>query len=132
MALRYVNRSLVVGEQVLHQGRFRWLFTLAMWIWMIPPFTPVGLVMLIWKRSTEIAITNRRLIYKRGWIARKTDEINLGRLEEVNLQQGIFGRIFGYGRVVCHGVGSGQVRLPVIGRPVAFRRAIQEAQALKD
>ena len=33
-----------------------------------------------------MAITNRRFIYKRGWIARKTEEMSLHRIEEVNLR----------------------------------------------
>jgi Bacterial PH domain len=78
--------------------------------------------------STEIAVTSRRLVYKRGWIARHTDEIALNRLEEVNLRQSILGRIFDYGALRLAGTGIGQIELPNIEGPVAFRRALLTAQ----
>ena len=81
------------------------------------------------KWTTEIAITNQRLIYKSGWIARKVEEVSIHRLEEVNFKQGVLGRIFGYGVLVCHGVGSGAIKLPTIGDPIRFRKAIEEARA---
>ena len=126
--MSYIKQSLVTGERVVYRGHFHWSYKLAavFWLCLILP----GLIMLIHIWSTEIAVTNRRLIYKRGWISRRTDEINLNRIEEVNLRQGVLGRLLGYGKVVCKGTGAGDIELPVIGGPMAFKRALQEAQAL--
>ena len=123
----YVSKSLVTGEHIVYEGRFHWSYKLSALVWLV--LILPGLIMLIYMWSTEIAITNRRLIYKRGWIARRTDEINLNRIEEVNLKQGLLGRVLGYGKVVCKGTGSGDIDLPVIGAPMQFKRALQEAQA---
>ena len=142
--MSYVTQSLIQGERIVIQGKFHWSYSLTAWINVVVGvvvgaalifplvLTLIGLVMLVRKWTTEIAVTNRRLIYKRGWIARKTDEINLNRIEEINLKQGIGGRIFGYGTLVCFGTGSGDIEIPSIGSPLTFRKAIQEAQVRLD
>ena len=119
----YVEKTLGAAERILYKGKFHWLERLAAWILF---FIPIFLIR-IW--TTEIVITNQRLIYKRGWIFRKTDEININRLEETNLRQGIVGRIFGYGKLTFSGVGVGNIELPIIAKPLDFRKALIEAQA---
>lgn len=86
--------------------------------------------MMIVKATTEIAITNKRLVYKRGLVARYVGEISIDRIEGVNVIQGVFGRIFDYGRVMVHGTGVGEVILPPIAQPVDFRKAIEKARTL--
>ena len=85
--------------------------------------------MLIRKATVELVITNRRIIYKKGWIARKTEEMSLRRIEEVNVKQGIGGRIFNYGKVRISGTGSGKINFPTVAQPLSFKKSIQEAQA---
>ncbi|MCB9964883.1 MAG: PH domain-containing protein [Rhodospirillales bacterium] len=84
--------------------------------------------MMIVKITTEIAVTNSRLIYKRGLVARYVGEIAIDRIEGVNFLQGIMGRLLNYGRVVVRGMGVGEVVLPPIADPVKFRRAIEKAK----
>ena len=78
--------------------------------------------------ATEIAVTNRRIIYKRGRLSRKTEEINLRRMEEINLQQGIPGRIPGYGKIRINGTGGNAILLPAIASPMRFKQELQEAR----
>lgn len=80
------------------------------------------------KATTEIAITNARLIYKRGLVARYVGEMSIDRIEGVNVLQGVMGRIFGYGRVMVRGMGVGEVILPPLENPIAFRKAIERAR----
>lgn len=84
--------------------------------------------MMVTKASTEIAITNTRLIFKRGLVARYVGEMSIDRIEGVNVLQSVWGRIFGYGRVMVRGMGVGEVILPNISNPIAFRRAIEKAR----
>lgn len=86
--------------------------------------------MMIIKMTTEIAITNKRLIYKRGLVARYVGEINIDRIEGVNVLQGIFGRIFNYGRIMVRGMGVGEIVLPPIEDPLKFRKAIEKARTV--
>ena len=90
---------------------------MALWfpvLWLIVALIALGTF--IRRRTIEIAITNQRLIYRHGWIARKTEEADLRRIAEIDLEQRSMGRIFGFGKVLCRGVGSGGVNLPPIDR----------------
>ena len=121
----YVSRSLAPGEQIVFEGQYYWLKRLLFLFFFWWPGT--------WGAwGMELVVTNRRLIYKRGLIAVKTEELSLQRIEEINVRQSILGRIFGYGEVVCHGTGGGQIATPSIASPGAFRRALQEAQARRE
>lgn len=84
--------------------------------------------MMIIKATTEIGITDIRLIYKRGLVARAVGEINIDRVEGVNVLQGVMGRLFGYGRVMVRGMGVGEVILPPIAQPIRFKKAIEHAR----
>lgn len=86
--------------------------------------------MMIIKATTEIAITNRRLVYKRGLIARYVGEMNIDRIEGINVLQGFWGRIFNYGRIMVRGMGVGEVILPPIEAPILFRKAIEKARTV--
>ena len=125
--MSYVTKSLVTGEHIIYAAHFHWTVKLAALCAI--PLAGFGIIWIIRLWSTDIVVTNRRLIYKRGWIARKTEEMSLRRLEEVNLRQGILGRLFGYGRVLCQGTGGSDIMLPILGSPMHFKKALQEAQA---
>lgn len=84
--------------------------------------------MMIIKATTEIGVTDIRLVYKRGLVARAVGEINIDRVEGVNVLQGILGRLFGYGRVMVRGMGVGEVVLPPIAQPIRFKKAIEKAR----
>lgn len=88
----------------------------------------VWLAPMIRKWTTEIAVTNQRFVYKRGLISRATEEVSLNKIEEVNLRQSFWGRVFGYGRLTIRGSGVGVIELPELDEPVKLRRAIMEAK----
>ncbi|MDD9899929.1 MAG: PH domain-containing protein [Alphaproteobacteria bacterium] len=86
--------------------------------------------MMVVKATTEIAVTNERIVYKKGLIARHVGELNIDRIEGVSVQQGVLGRMLGYGRVMIRGMGVGEVVLPPIETPIEFRRAVNEAKSI--
>lgn len=88
--------------------------------------------MMIVKATTEIAITDSRLIYKRGLIARTVGELNIDRIEGVSVIQSMFGRIFGYGRLIIRGMGVGEILLPPIEDPVGLQKKIYEARSQQE
>jgi len=85
---------------------------------------------MVHKATTEIAITDTRLIYKTGVVARNVGEMSIDRIEGVNVLQSILGRVFGYGRLAVRGMGIGEVVLPPIENPLAFRQAIEKARSV--
>jgi uncharacterized membrane protein YdbT with pleckstrin-like domain len=88
----------------------------------------IGLVLLLvaWIRrsATEIVVTDRRVIFKRGLLSRFTMEMNVSKIETVDVEQGLAGRIWGYGTVLIRGTGSSFEPLVGIGAPIAIRNAI--------
>src|SRR5436190_23623621 len=68
---------------------------------------------------TEIAVTNRRVIYKRGFISRSTAEMHMDKIESVKIDQSILGRILDYGKVTVLGTGTGTESLGQIDEPIA-------------
>ncbi len=148
---RYVQKVLQPGETVILETKVHWLIYLpALFclllavaggvIYVIEPaekilvYGPIGLGLLLgvpnvigaWltRRTTEIAVTDRRMIYKRGFIRRHTIEMNMEKVESVDVTQSILGRIFDYGDVLVRGTGHGLEPLRMIEKPLAFRSAI--------
>ncbi|MFK7839223.1 MAG: PH domain-containing protein [Bdellovibrionales bacterium] len=87
-------------------------------------------IKMVHKATTEIAITDTRLIYKTGVVARNVGEMSIDRIEGVNVLQSVLGRIFNYGRLAIRGMGIGEVILPPIEDPIAFRQAIERARSV--
>ena len=78
--------------------------------------------------STELAVTNKRVVAKTGFIKRSTIELNLSKVESIQVHQGLFGRILNYGSLVVSGAGNPQAPIPNIADPMSFRRLATEAQ----
>ncbi len=80
----------------------------------------------VWFRrwTTEIAVTDRRIIYKTGFIRRDTREMNIHRVETVNVDQSILGRILDYGTLTVRGTGAGIENVDSVADPLRVRSAI--------
>jgi uncharacterized membrane protein YdbT with pleckstrin-like domain len=76
------------------------------------------------RASTELAVTDQRVIYKSGVFARHTLEMNRSKVESVDVDQSILGRVFGYGTVVLRGTGGSSEPMDRISDPLAFRSHI--------
>lgn len=86
----------------------------------------VFLVVQAWfqRWTTETDVTSLRVIHKKGFIKRRTFEISLDKVESVDVDQSIAGRIFGWGDVTIRGVGEGVERIKMIASPLQFRNHI--------
>ena len=74
---------------------------------------------------TEFAVTNRRVISKRGFIWRKTEEMNMDKVETVDINQTILGRLLGYGSIRITGTGgTNNIEVSRIAAPFTLRKAI--------
>lgn len=82
------------------------------------------LVALIERSCTELVITNLRVIAKLGFIRRRTWEINASKVEGVEVEQSILGRVLDYGMVTVKGTGGGIAPIRNIDDPVAFRAKV--------
>jgi uncharacterized membrane protein YdbT with pleckstrin-like domain len=130
MMASFVENSLIPGEKIEAQATITWLsqfwyFVFALVLVMTVIFPILFIVLAIINvTSTELAVTNKKVIGKAGFIRRVSIDLPLEKLESVNIDQGIIGRILGYGRVSIRGIGGNNVSIPFIKKPMDFRRVI--------
>lgn len=151
--MAYYTKVLQPDERVLAVGHVHWsihrhallllLAALALLVgsfWVPQPDGPTGVRILaagiavislltflatsIRRRSTEIVVTDRRVIYKRGILSRHTVEMNVSKIEAVDVEQSLAARLLGYGTINIHGTGADIEPLQRIDRPLAIRSAI--------
>ena len=133
-ALSYVDKTLGPGEQVIYRARFPWVYTLGSWMallllwWLLLLGVFMFIERTVRRATTEIVVTNRRFVVKTGFIARKTQEVSLEKIEEIKLTQSFWGRLFGYGSFDIRGTGVGNIQLPSVDEPLELRRAINTAR----
>jgi uncharacterized membrane protein YdbT with pleckstrin-like domain len=128
----YIDDSLIEGETLLHRAHVSWWSQLPMvLLGVVTLVVGVGLVFLaiawIRVRSTEIAITTRRVIAKSGFIKRHTVEINLDKVEALKVEQGVWGRMLNFGSIFISGAGTSVAPIHDIADPLVFRRKFMEA-----
>ncbi len=102
------------------------------WWFVLSAFVTGAIILLnhliiLW--TTEIAVTTYRFVYKRGFISRNTQEVSLNKIEEIVLQQSVWGRVFGYGKLTIRGTGVGVIDLPDVDNPIEVRRVIEQTKA---
>ena len=148
--MSYVRRILQPGERVGYISSIHWikywpgiaaalLTAVAFWFsetryltgfWRYTgyalAFVTVVLLVQQWLEwwVTEIAVTNRRVIYKKGLIRRQTSEMNMDKVESVKIDQSILGRMLDYGNVTVLGTGEGFETLRTIASPIELRNSI--------
>jgi len=150
--MKYLQRVLQPGETVVHESRLHpliflpALLLLALAIALLVAsmqFTgdvKIGLqaaaaifavfAIASWARAairratTELAVTDRRVIYKAGLLARHTLEMNRSKVESVDVDQSILGRIFGFGTIIVRGTGGSLEPIRMISDPLTFRSHI--------
>ena len=74
--------------------------------------------------TTELAVTDRRIVYKRGFIRRHSIEMNMDKVESVDVEQSVLGRIFDFGDITVRGTGTGIEPLRGIDSPLEFRNHV--------
>lgn len=130
--MSYVSLTLAPREVILARGRFHWTYSFTSWAWLfLAGWLLIGVAVFFSRQmrkwTTELVVTNRRFIYKRGFISRRTDEFNAARIHAITLEQSLLGRVLGYGTLNVRGVDIGDFGLPAIAQPIEFRKALIES-----
>lgn len=143
--MRYVESNLLNGESVLYRSKIHWIIFAAPAFWtactvllvstptMLTPLSLLtgilalffGIFAVIRYFFSEYAVTNRRILMKVGFIQRHSLELFLRKIEAIQVDQGILGRLLGYGVITVVGTGGTQNRFPDIDDPLTFRKQIQ-------
>jgi uncharacterized membrane protein YdbT with pleckstrin-like domain len=149
--MRYVRRVLQQGETIVYTTKLHWFvylrtillliicLVLAIAAWSLTDKQNASLALaiaaiifallalssalraFIQRTTTELAVTDQRVIYKTGLISRHTLEMNRAKVESVTVDQTLLGRIFGYGTVTVRGIGSALEPIRNITDPLNFR-----------
>jgi uncharacterized membrane protein YdbT with pleckstrin-like domain len=142
--MSYLDQVLQPGEKILYRTTLSWtlffpglallilailvLSVLSASIWqnillIIIVVPAIVLLARAWfKRwTTEIAVTNSRVIVKRGFIRRHTIEINMAKVESVDVDQSLIGRVFNYGNITVRGTGSTFEPIAMVDHPLRLR-----------
>ena len=139
--MSYIEQNLMNGEHIVSRAQVHWMVFLRAIVWalvgvVLALFAPFlgGLVLfgslivagiaLIERSTTELAVTNRRVIGKRGIVSRQSVEVLLNKVEGLSVDQGILGRMFGFGTIKVGGT-STAVPFGNIVSPLDFRNAVQ-------
>jgi len=152
--MRYVRRVLQPGETIVYATRLHWLIYMHTILLSIACIIlagaavstsdnqgislalgisavifallalSAGLRAFIRRVTTELAVTDHRVIYKSGLLSRHTIEMNRDKVESVDVDQSFLGRIFGYGTVIVRGTGGSLEPMRNIGDPLTFRTYI--------
>ena len=151
--MSYVERVLQPGEQIRHISSLHWI---SYWPGAAIAILAIGLYWFgearllpkVWQYSayalgivaafllarellewliTEIAVTNRRVIYKKGLVRLHTNEMNMDKVESVQVSQSILGRMLDFGTVKILGTGEGFEALRTVAGPIKLRNSIVAA-----
>ena len=129
----YVDEVLIKDETVLYRGH---LSTWSFFWWIFFGFlllAAFGLGLLLWLwawlvyRSTELAVTNKRIITKSGFIQRNTTEMFLEKVESIQVDQGVAGRLLDFGSITISGTGGDKSPVRSVSQPLEFRKAFMTA-----
>ena len=141
--MSYVEDSLTDGEELKYKTKLHWVifvdsvgaialsFLITQVNHLLAAFVlAAGVIVFIIDYldylTSEFAITNKRVIMKKGFIARMTHEIGLEKIESIDVSQSIFGRLLNYGTVFINGTGTSSQPFKEIAKPIEFKKVVQE------
>ena len=149
--MSYIEESLTTGERILYRTGLHWIVLLVPGLFggfflllgsviliggdggstgvglLIGGFGALIIALAVMVRNaTEMAVTSKRVIVKVGLLRRKTIELFLPRVESVRVEQGLLGRMLGYGNIVVIGTGGTAEPFKNVRSPLEFRRQVQQ------
>ncbi len=147
----YVRRTIQDGEEVIFCARMHWIYTLKCAAPLLGVLALFGLIFLLSgelgvllvggllavpalvyfllrmtkKWTNLVVVTNKRLIFQRGWTQRNTTDLGIDRILGHKMDEDAWGQFLGYGKFIVVGAGLGEIHLPdFLANPVGFRRAL--------
>lgn len=140
----FIEKRLLNDETIIYRAKISWkvviwpILLLILLFWISSKIHPIAVFfavifsiyfiiqVAIIIRTTEFALTNRRIIAKKGIIQRHSIEILLSKVESISVSQPLVGRIFGFGTVTVTGSGGTQEYFKSIDNPIELRKRVNE------
>jgi uncharacterized membrane protein YdbT with pleckstrin-like domain len=144
--MSYIEKNLMNGENIFYTSKLHWAVFLWPVLWFIfalmlfsggSDSAPIGVLFIliaiatsissfISYKTSEFGITNKRVIVKVGFIRRNSLEVLLNKVEGIQVNQGVLGRILGFGSITVSGTGGTKDPFHKIDAPLEFRKKVQE------
>lgn len=140
----YVNNNLMNGETVVYRAKMHWLryrWAVAWFLFAVVCVSADAPVPAVFSflfagalalgayleiATSEFVVTNKRVFLKQGIMRRRSTELLLGKIESVNVEQGILGRLFDFGTIVSSGTGGTRQGFRDIAKPLLLRQKVNE------
>lgn len=119
----YVEKNLITDEKVVYKTTYHWIIFFS-----LRSIFSLFIIPMIERATDQFAVTNKRIIIKTGLISRKIVEMNISKIETVNVRQSVIGRILGYGALEFTGTGGTKEIFVNISHPTEFKKRVQEIQ----
>lgn len=126
------SKVLLKDEQIVKKVRLNSIVLVLAWIWgisgcwllLIPTIKAISKTIRF--KTTELVVTNKRVIEKYGWLNIYCDEMSLGKIENITTKQTFWGRIFNYGDICIQGTNRNNVIFGMVKNPEIIRKEINE------
>jgi uncharacterized membrane protein YdbT with pleckstrin-like domain len=147
--MSYVDSQLLPGENVMYRSKLHWqVFLVPGFFAIILLLASIGsfgsgakgtglfllalaviliLVPFLKRANSEFAVTNKRIIVKLGFFTTRTVELLHSKVEAISVNQGLLGKMLGYGDIVVTGTGGTREEFKAVASPLELRRAVQAA-----
>jgi uncharacterized membrane protein YdbT with pleckstrin-like domain len=144
--MSFAENSLIAGEQIVYEGKLHWSVMLGPVIGGIFFGLP-GLMLLVGSagaglmsltiafifiaygmlkmKLTEMAITDKRILLKKGILGSRTIEVFLSKVEAITVDEPLLGKMLGYGTIVIRGTGGTQEPFAKVANPLEFKKRVQ-------
>ncbi len=145
----YVDSQLLPGENVLYRSKLHWqvflfpgffacILLFASIVSFFSEVKGVGLLLLVFagflilvpfikRANSEFAVTNKRIVVKLGFFTTRTVELLHSKVETISVNQGLLGKMLGFGDIVVTGSGGTREEFKAVASPLELRRAVQAA-----
>jgi uncharacterized membrane protein YdbT with pleckstrin-like domain len=124
--MSYIEQSLSAGEKIEGLFKLHWTAWIPVWLWALLVITlPIALYVFLRLKYQEQGVTNKRVVLKKGIVSRQTEEMKLKSIETVEIDQGVMGRMLGFGTVKVTGRGLSDILFKCIDDPMGVKRMIE-------
>ena len=122
--MSYIEKNLQKDEKIIMKVQLNPLIWVEVVFWFITIIGFLyGISLIIQILTLDQGVTSKRVIQKKGWIKRDIEEMRLSKIETVEYNQSILGRIFGYGNVKVTGTMS-NLLLRFVDKPKDIKNKI--------
>lgn len=144
--MSYIRNNILPNENIIFSWKIHWFYSFisyiwivfwvlflvawlqakwpmwVIWFWIICVFT----YNILFINTSEIVVTNKRVVYKTWVISRDVFELQLSKVESAKLNQTIFQRIIWAGTLIVSGTGWHSKPIINLARPTDLRTFIYQ------